>query len=67
MNKETKIVLATKGERALYLFIRDKQVEFVVAYSDGPVSVGDSVDRWLGGHYFDTLEEAVEYFKSRKR
>ncbi len=67
MNKETKIVLATKGERALYLFISGKQVEFVVAYSDGPVSVGDYVDRWLGGHYFDTLEEAVEYFKSRKR
>ena len=67
MNKETKIVLATKGEGALYLFMRNQQVEFVVAYSDGPVSVGDSVDQWLGGHYFDTLEEAVEYFKSRKR
>ena len=63
---EEKIVLATKGESALYLFRRDKQVEFVVAYTTGPCSVGDYVDGWASGHYFYTLEDAVEYFKKRK-
>ena len=63
---EEKIVLATKGESALYLFRRDKQVEFVVAFTDGPVKVGDYVEGWTSGHYFWTLEDAVEYFKTRK-
>ena len=45
MEKETKIVLAVNDQRALYLFTREyddyKQVEFVVAYWDKPVNVGD--------------------------
>ena len=63
---EEKIVLATKGESALYLFKRNDQTEFVVAYSNGPVNVGDYVEGWTSGHYFWTLEDAVEYFKTRK-
>ena len=63
---EEKIVLATKKETALYLFRRDGQAEFVVAYSNGPVNVGDYVESWSSGHYFYTLEDAVEYFKKRK-
>ena len=63
---EEKIVLAVKGESALYLFRRDGQAEFVVAYSNGPVNIGDYVDGWTNGHYFYKLEDAVEYFKSRK-
>jgi len=68
--EETKIVLAVKDESALYLFKREydghKQVEFVVAYWDKPVNIGDYVDGWTSGHYFYKLEDAVEYFKSRK-
>ena len=63
---EEKIVLAAKKETALYLFRRDGQAEFVVAYSNGPVNVGDYVESWSNGHYFFTLEDAVEYFKKRK-
>ena len=63
---EEKIVLATKGESALYLFKRDEQVEFVVAYSNGPVNIGDHVESWISGHYFYNLDDAVEYFKQRK-
>lgn len=63
---EEKIVLATKGESALYLFRRNGQAEFVVAYSNGPVKIGDYVDGWISGHYFYTLEEAVKYLNSRK-
>lgn len=70
MEKETKIVLAVSDQSALYLFTRDyadfKQVEFVVAYWDKPVKIGDYVDGWSCGHYFYKLEDAVEYFKSRK-
>ena len=65
MEKETKIVLAVNDQRALYLFTREyddfKQVEFVVAYWDKPVNVGDYVDGWSCGHYFYNLEDAVEY------
>ena len=64
--EETKIVLAVKGESALYLFQSGEKTEFVVAYTDGPVSVGDYVEGWTSGHYFWTLEDAVEYFKTRK-
>ena len=63
---EEKIVLATKGESALFLFRRNDQAEFVVAFTDGPVKVGDYVDGWTSGHYFWKLEDAVEYFKNRK-
>lgn len=63
---EEKIVLATKGESALFLFRRNDQAEFVVAYTDGPVKVGDYVDGWTSGHYFWKLEDAVEYFNKRK-
>lgn len=63
---EEKIVLATKTESALYLFKRDGQVEFVVAWKNGNCGVGDRVESWTSGHYFYTLEEAVEYFKRRK-
>jgi hypothetical protein len=66
MEKETKIVLATKGENALYLFIRGEQAEFVVAYSNGPVKIGDYVESWCCGHYFYNLEDAVEFLKTRK-
>ena len=61
---EEKIVLATKGEHALYLFKRDEQVEFVVAYSDGPVNIGDHVESWVSGHYFYNIVDAVEYLEA---
>ena len=61
---EEKIVLATKGEHALYLFRRDEQVEFVVAYSNGPVNIGDHVESWISGHYFYKLVDAVEYLET---
>ena len=61
---EEKIVLATKGEHALYLFKRDEQVEFVVAYSNGPVNIGDHVESWISGHYFYKLVDAVEYLEA---
>lgn len=61
---EEKIVLATKGEHALYLFKRDEQVEFVVAYSNGPVNIGDYVESWVNGHYFYKLIDAVEYLEA---
>lgn len=61
---EEKIVLATKGEHALYLFRRDDRVEFVVAYSNGPVNIGDHVDSWISGHYFYSVIDAVEYLEA---
>ena len=61
---EEKIVLATKGEHALYLFKRDEQVEFVVAYSNGPVNIGDHVESWISGHYFYNIVDAVEYLEA---
>ena len=64
--EETKIVLAVKGESALYLFKRNDQAEFVVAYKNGDCGVGDYVEGWTSGHYFYKLEDAVEYLKSRK-
>lgn len=66
MEKETKIVLAVKGESALYLFQQYDKTEFVVAYTNGPVKIGDYVESWSSGHYFYNLEDAVEYLKTRK-
>ena len=65
MNKEIKIVLAIKGERALYLFKREyedfTEVEFVVGWVIGKLAVGDFIDGWASGHYFGTLEDALDY------
>ena len=67
MNKEIKIVLAIKGEKALYLFKRKHddftEVEFVVGWTEGNPAVGDFVDGWASGKYFGTLEEAFNYLK----
>ena len=47
MNKEIKIVLAIKGERALYFFKRKfkdfTEVKFVVGWANGNPAVGDFV------------------------
>ena len=68
MNKEMKIVLAIKGERALYLFKREHddftEVEFVVGWTEGNPVVGDFVDGWASGKYFRTLEDALGYLKN---
>ena len=68
MNKEIKIVLAIKGEKALYLFKREHddftEVEFVVGWVIGKLAVGDSVSGWASGKYFRTLEEALDYLKN---
>ena len=68
MNKEIKVVLAIKGERALYLFKREyddfAEVEFVVGWTEGNPVVGDSVDGWASGKYFGTLEDALDYLKN---
>ena len=68
MDKETKIVLAIKGERAVYLFKREyedfTEVEFVVGWTEGNPVVGDFVSGWASGKYFGTLEEAFDYIKT---
>ena len=68
MNKEIKIVLAIKGEKALYLFKREHddftEVEFVVGWVIGKIAVGDFIDGWASGKYFRTLEEALDYLKN---
>ena len=68
MNKEIKIVLAIKGERALYLFKREyedfTEVKFVVGWVIDKPAIGDSVSGWASGKYFGTLEEAFDYLKS---
>ena len=68
MNKEIKIVLAIKGERAVYLFKREyddfTEVEFVVGWTEGNPVVGDFVDGWASGKYFRTLEDALDYLKN---
>ena len=68
MNKEMKIVLAIKGERALYLFKREyddfAEVEFVVGWVIGKLAVGDFISGWASGHYFGTLEDALDYLKN---
>ena len=65
MNKEIKVVLAIKGERALYLFKREyedfTEVEFVVGWVIGKPAVGDFISGWASGHYFGTLEDALDY------
>ena len=65
MNKETKIVLAVKGEKALYLFKREHddftEVEFVVGWIIGKPAIGDCVSGWASGHYFGNLEDALDY------
>ena len=70
MNKEIKIVLAIKGERALYLFKREyedfTEVEFVVGWMEGNPVVGDFVDGWASGKYFRTLEDALGYLNDCK-
>ena len=70
MNKEIKIVLAIKGERALYLFKREcddfAEVEFVVGWTEGNPVVGDFVSGWASGKYFGTLEDALSYLKNTK-
>ena len=70
MNKETKIVLAIKGERALYFFKREyedfTEVEFVVGWTEGNPVVGDFVDGWASSKYFRTLEDALGYLKNTK-
>ena len=70
MNKETKIVLAIKGERAVYLFKREyddfTEVEFVVGWTEGNPVVGDFVDGWASGKYFRTLEDALGYLNNCK-
>ena len=68
MNNEIKIVLAIKGEKALYLFKREyddfTEVKFVVGWVIGKIAVGDFVSGWASGRYFRTLEEAFNYLKS---
>ena len=68
MNKEIKIVLAIKCERALYLFKREYEdftkVEFVVGWVIGKPAIGDNVSGWASGKYFRTLEEAFDYLKT---
>ena len=68
MNKEIKIVLAIKGEKALYLFKREyedfTEVEFVVGWVIGKSAIGDFVSGWASGKYFGTLEDALGYLKS---
>ena len=68
MNKEIKIVLAIKGEKALYLFKREHndftEVKFVVGWTEGNPVVGDFVDGWASGKYFGTLEDALDYLKN---
>ena len=68
MNNEIKIVLAIKGEKALYLFKREyddfAEVEFVAGWTEGNPVVGDFVDGWASGKYFRTLEEALDYLKN---
>ena len=70
MNKEIKIVLAIKGERAVYLFKREyddfTEVEFVVGWTEGNPVVGDFVDGWASGKYFRTLEDALGYLNNCK-
>ena len=70
MDKETKIVLAIKGERALYLFKREfedfTEVKFVVGWMEGNPAIGDYVNSWSNGQYFRTLEEALGYLKNTK-
>ena len=70
MEKETKIVLAVKGERAVYLFKREyedfTEVEFVVGWTEGNPVVGDFVDGWASGKYFRTLEDALGYLNNCK-
>ena len=70
MNKEIKIVLAIKGERAVYLFKREyedfTEVEFVVGWTEGNPVVGDFVDGWASGKYFRTLEDALDYLNNCK-
>lgn len=65
MNKEIKIVLVIKGERAVYFFKRElkdfTEVKFVVGWVNGNPAVGDFVSGWAGGHYFETLEDALDY------
>ena len=68
MNKEIKIVLAIKGERALYLFKRDyedfTEVKFVVGWVIDKPAIGDFVSGWASGKYFGTLEDALDYLKT---
>ena len=68
MNKEIKIVLAIKCERALYLFKREYEdftkVEFVVGWVIGKPAIGYNVSGWASGKYFRTLEEAFDYLKT---
>ena len=70
MTKETKIVLAIKGERAVYLFKREyddfTEVEFVVGWTEGNPVVGKFVDGWASGKYFRTLEDALGYLNNCK-
>ena len=70
MTKEIKIVLAIKGERAVYLFKREyddfTEVEFVVGWTEGNPVVGDFVDGWASGKYFRTLEDALGYLNNYK-
>ena len=71
MNKEIKVVLAIKGERALYLFKREyddfAEVEFVVGWTEGNPAVGDFIDGWASGKYFRTLEDALNCLKSEQK
>ena len=70
MDKETKIVLAIKGEKAVYLFKREyddfTEVEFVVGWTEGNPVVGDFVSGWASGKYFGTLEDALDYLNNCK-
>ena len=70
MEKEIKIVLAIKSERAVYLFKREyedfTEVEFVVGWTEGNPVVGDFVDGWASGKYFRTLEDALDYLNNCK-
>ena len=70
MNKEIKVVLAIKGERALYLFKREyddfAEVEFVVGWVIGKPAIGDCVSGWSSGKYFRTFEDALGYLNSCK-
>lgn len=56
-----KIVLKAKGQKILVMWVGN-DYPFVVANASSSTKVGDVVNEWHWGKYFQTLDEALECF-----
>lgn len=61
-----KYVLKIRNGIAIVLFKRGGRTEFVVCRPEEEnAQIGDAITSWYGGHYFSSIDDALDYFNNR--